>query len=111
MNRHSEHPELSAPSRKGVWWRLVRFGFRLLYNELAWTYDWVSWAVSLGRWRSWQRVALPLLDAPRDGSVLELAHGTGNLLLDMLEAGLLPTGYDLSPNMGRNAQRKLRRAG
>jgi ubiquinone/menaquinone biosynthesis C-methylase UbiE len=94
-----------------LWWRLVRFGFRLLYNEMAWTYDWVSWGVSLGQWRSWQRASLPHLSAPDGARVLELAHGTGNLQADMLAAGLRPVGYDLSPYMGRIARRKLRRAG
>ncbi|MER3543218.1 MAG: hypothetical protein C4311_01115 [Chloroflexota bacterium] len=63
---------------------LLRSAFRLLYNELAWTYDWVSQAVSLGQWRSWQRASLARLRGPR---VLEVAHGTGDLLLDLAEAG------------------------
>lgn len=84
----------------------LRFAFRLLYNELAWTYDWVSRAVSLGQWRSWQRASLARLRGPR---VLEVAHGTGDLLLDLAEAGFQPVGLDLSPAMGRLARRKLRR--
>lgn len=87
---------------------LIRFAFRLLYNELAWTYDWVSRAVSLGQWRSWQRAALARLRGPR---VLEVAHGTGDLLLDLAEAGFQPVGLDLSPAMGRLARRKLQRHG
>lgn len=87
---------------------LLRFAFRLLYNELAWTYDWVSQAVSLGQWRSWQRAALARLRGPR---VLEVAHGTGDLLLDLADAGFQPVGLDLSPAMGRLARRKLRRHG
>ncbi|MCZ7544410.1 MAG: hypothetical protein M5R40_13175 [Anaerolineae bacterium] len=43
-----------------LWWALVRFGFRLLYNELAFTYDLVSRVVSLGQWRAWQRAAFSL---------------------------------------------------
>lgn len=89
-----------------LWWRLVRFGFRLLYNEMAFTYDWVSQVVSLGEWRCWQRTALAFL--PDDGFILELAHGTGNLQLDLHAAGYTTIGYDLSPAMGRIASRKLR---
>ena len=70
-----------------VWWTLVRFGFRLLYNEMAFTYDVVSTVVSLGEWRCWQRAALSYLEATPDDALLELAHGTGNLQLDLLEAG------------------------
>lgn len=93
-----------------LWWSLVRFGFRLLYNELAFTYDWVSYAVSLGAWRCWQRSALKHLTAQPGALVLELAHGTGNLQLDLNAAGYRVLGYDLSPYMGQIARRKLIRA-
>ncbi|MCI0395577.1 MAG: class I SAM-dependent methyltransferase [Chloroflexi bacterium] len=86
----------------------VRFGFRLLYNELAWTYDAISWLVSLGQWREWQRAGLPFLAGRR---VLELAHGPGHMLLALHAAGYQATGFDLSPAMGRLARRRLRRAG
>ncbi len=93
-----------------LWWSLVKFGFRLLYNELAFTYDWVSYAVSMGAWRCWQRAALKYLIAEPGALVLELAHGTGNLQLDLHAAGYKITGYDLSPYMGRIARGKLTRA-
>jgi len=104
----------SASSRgllRRAWWRLVRFGFRLLYNELAWTYDAVAWLVSLGEWRRWQRTALTHLAAPPGARVLELAHGTGSLQLDLQATGYRTVGLDLSRAMGRLAQRKLRRRG
>ena len=75
-----------------IWWGLVELGFRLLYNELAWTYDLVSWVVSLGAWRAWQRSALRFLAVPPGSPVLELAHGTGNFQIDLRTAGLDPTG-------------------
>ncbi|MBI3362064.1 MAG: class I SAM-dependent methyltransferase [Chloroflexi bacterium] len=87
---------------------LLHLGFRLLYNELAFTYDWVSWSVSVGQWRSWQRCALPRLAGPR---VLEIAHGTGDTLIDLVGAGFQPVGIDLSPSMSRIAQNKLKRRG
>lgn len=96
-----------------LWWGLVRFGFRLLYNELAFTYDLVSWAVSLGQWRAWQRTALRHLypDVPLGAAVLEVAHGTGDLQIDLHAAGWRAAGLDRSPYMGRIAGRKLRRHG
>lgn len=94
-----------------VWWKLIRFGFRLLYNEMAFTYDAVSTVVSLGAWRCWQRAALTYLEAKGDDTILELAHGTGNLQLDLLKAGYQTIGYDLSPYMGRIAQTKLQQQG
>ncbi|MCE2472144.1 MAG: methyltransferase domain-containing protein [Anaerolineae bacterium] len=88
-------------------WRLL---FRLLYYELACTYDLVSASVSLGRWRAWQRSVLRYLPAAEDGLVLELAHGTGDLQVDLLRAGYQTVALDLSAQMGRLARRKLRRA-
>ena len=87
---------------------LLRFGFHLLYNELAWTYDWVSRAVSLGQWRHWQRAVIPHLDGQR---VLEIAFGTGDLLIDMTAVGYRPYGLDLSPYMIRIARTKLTKKG
>lgn len=94
-----------------LWWRLVRFGFRLLYNELAFSYDLVSSIVSFGVWRCWTRTSLKYLPPDKGARVLELAHGTGNLQLDLHAAGYRVVGYDLSPAMGHIAQGKLKRRG
>lgn len=87
-----------------LWKKLVRFGFRLLYNELAWTYDAVSWLVSLGDWRAWQQAALPFVQGP---DVLEIGHGPGHMLLALRQAGFHVVGLDLSPYMGRQAQKRM----
>ena len=87
---------------------LIRWGFHLLYNQLAWSYDRVAWAVSLGQWQAWGRTAIPFLRGPR---VLDLAHGTGNLLPALSAAGYQVVGYDLSPYMGRIARRKIAERG
>ncbi len=90
-----------------LWQKLVSFGFRLLYNELAWTYDLVSWLVSLGRWREWQTAALGFVTG-RD--VLEIAHGPGHILLKLHQRGFRVTGCDLSPAMSRIAANRLHKA-
>lgn len=97
--------------QNSAWWRLVKFGFRLLYNEMAFTYDAVSWIVSLGEWRSWQRAALKHLKVEPGQQVLELAHGTANLQIDLHAAGIPSIGLDFSPYMGAIARRKLSRRG
>ena len=84
----------------------LRLFFRLLYNELAWTYDLVAWLVSFGQWKAWGRAAISRLRGPR---VLELAHGPGHLLVAMTRAGFAPVGLDLSSQMGTLAQARLRR--
>jgi ubiquinone/menaquinone biosynthesis C-methylase UbiE len=86
---------------------LLRFGFRLLYNEFAWTYDVVSWLVSLGAWREWQQAGLPYVQGQR---VLEIGHGPGHMLLALRADGREVVGVDLSPYMGRQARKRLRRA-
>jgi SAM-dependent methyltransferase len=94
-----------------TWWSLVRFGFRLLYNEMAFTYDAVSWIVSFGQWRHWQRVAIPHLHAAPGATILELAHGTGSFEIDLRRAGYRTVALDVSRAMGRIAHRKIRRWG
>lgn len=92
-----------------VWQRAVHFGFRLLYQEMAFTYDAVSWAVSMGAWRCWVESALRHL--PPGEPVLELAHGPGHLQVRLAEQGVHAVGIDLSPQMGRQAQRRLAKQG
>jgi ubiquinone/menaquinone biosynthesis C-methylase UbiE len=92
-----------------VWHRSVNLGFRLLYNELAWLYDPVSWVVSLGRWRAWQRTILPHL--PQSGRVLEVGFGPGHILAELAADTYEPFGLDQSPGMLRLARRRLHRQG
>ena len=91
-----------------LWKRVLAVAFRLLYNELAWTYDLVAWLVSFGEWKAWGQVSLDYLAGRR---VLELGHGPGHLLAEMDARGLSPVGIDLSVSMGRLARRRLRAHG
>ena len=85
----------------------LRFAFHLLYTHFAFTYDLVAATVSFGQWKNWGRTSLTRLRGDR---VLELGHGPGHLLVAMARSGRSPIGVDLSPQMGRSAQRNLRRA-
>lgn len=91
--------------------RLLRFGFYLLYNPFAFTYDLVANVVSLGRWWAWQRAALNFLPPAGNNDILEVGHGTGHLLETLHQRGYQPLALDLSPNMGRIARRRLRQRG
>ncbi len=82
--------------------------YRLLYNELAWAYDAVSWAVSLGRWDAWRRAALPFVRGER---VLEVGFGTGALLPVLQRGRRGVIGIEPSAAMQRIARQKLRRRG
>ncbi len=84
----------------------LRFAFRLLYNQLAWTYDLVAWLVSFGQWEAWRRIATLFF---QEGPVLELGYGTGGLMADMAARNLAAVGLDLSPYMARQARKHLLR--
>ncbi len=88
--------------------RLLRWFFRHLYTDLAWTYDLVAWLASSGHWEEWQRVALPRLPA---GRLLELGHGPGHLLVQIAGQGGTAIGLDPSRQMSRQAARRLHRSG
>lgn len=86
---------------------ILRAAFHLLYNQLAFTYEWVAGAVSLGQWTRWRQAALAHLSP---GKTLELAFGTGVLFSHMAQAKLAPVGIDLSPYMARITARRLRQS-
>ena len=85
---------------------LLRFFFRLLYHQFAFTYDLVAATVSLGRWKDWVLSVVPFIEGDR---VLEIGHGPGHLQRALLSRNLFTVGIDESPQMGRLAKRNLRR--
>jgi ubiquinone/menaquinone biosynthesis C-methylase UbiE len=100
---YSSPRKQSLPSR--VFLALLKIAYHLLYNQLAFAYDAVAWIVSAGEWAAWRRCAIPFL---RRGSVLEIAHGTGALSLEMAAAGISVTAIDRSPAMIRIAAARIR---
>lgn len=80
--------------------------YRLLYNELAWVYDAVSWAVSLGRWNDWRRAALPFV---RGNRILEVGFGTGALLPVLQDEMRRVVGIEPSAAMQRITSARLHR--
>lgn len=87
---------------------ILRLFFRCLYHPLAFSYDWVAAAVSLGHWNEWGRAALDHLHGPR---LLELGHGPGHLQPVLRELGFWTAGLDESAQMSRMAARRLRSNG
>ena len=84
--------------------RFMRLFFYLLYHPFAWSYDFVAWTVSLGRWKDWVASVLPFIEGTR---VLELGHGPGHLQRLLLELNLLAVGLDESQQMGYLAKKRL----
>lgn len=87
---------------------LFKLFFRLLYYELAWSYDLVAWLVSAGHWHQWVTSLLSYLTGE---TLLELGHGPGHLQIALARKGRKIYGLDRSPYMSRQAQRRLRSAG
>jgi len=86
--------------------RLYLFLTELLYHQLAWAYDGVAALVSAGQWKSWSLSVLPDLAGSR---ILELGHGPGHLQAAALQQGLKVVGLDKSPQMSKQAHRRLAR--
>ena len=86
----------------------LRIFFRYLYTDLAWLYDAVAWASSMGQWRQWQSAML--IDF-QPGTVLEMGHGPGHGQLILKQAGQTTFALDPSPQMNRLAKRRLIKSG
>lgn len=105
MKKNTRVASKGPSPRRSLLRAAVRWGLNELYTRFAFAYDFVSAFVSRGEWRAWTRAAIPFVQGTR---VLEIAHGTGNLHLDLYAAGITPIGIDLSPNMGALTQQKFR---
>jgi ubiquinone/menaquinone biosynthesis C-methylase UbiE len=77
--------------------------YSLLYHQLAWAYDYIAAAVSLGRWNHWVQTALPF----SRGRVLELGFGTGHLQKTFYEKSILAFGVDESIQMIKESRQLL----
>jgi ubiquinone/menaquinone biosynthesis C-methylase UbiE len=86
----------------------LRLFFRLLYHSMAWSYDLVAHAVSGGRWQGWVLESAKLLAGKR---VLELGYGPGHLQEYLSSNGFSAFGLDESPQMARQAERRLKKKG
>jgi len=84
----------------------LRFFFRLLYHQFAFTYDLVAVAVSFNRWKDWVMSVIPFIEGNR---ILEIGHGPGHLQRILLSRNLTSVGIDESAQMGRLAKSNLAR--
>jgi ubiquinone/menaquinone biosynthesis C-methylase UbiE len=85
---------------------ILRFLFYLLYHPLAWSYDLVAGAISLGRWNEWIRCVIPLVQGR---IILELGFGPGHLQMELSQKSLRVYGLDESVQMVHQASRRLRK--
>jgi ubiquinone/menaquinone biosynthesis C-methylase UbiE len=85
---------------------ILRFFFRLLYHQFAFTYDLVAATVSFNRWKDWTISVIPFIDGNR---ILEIGHGPGHLQRALLSRSLVAVGIDESRQMGQLARHNLTR--
>lgn len=87
---------------------LLRGFFHLLYNQLAWGYDFIAYVVSIGQWKEWILSISRDLDGPL---VLEIGHGPGHLMTALKGSGVSIFGIDRSAYMGNIAYNRIAGSG
>lgn len=91
----------------GMFRKLMNLFFQLLYHQLAWLYDLVSWSVSVGQWQHWILTPLPYL---KQDTILELGYGPGHLQKAAHRQSYSIFGLDRSPQMAKIAGKRLRKS-
>ena len=82
--------------------QFLRLFFRLLYHQLAFTYDLVAASVSFNRWKDWVMSVIPFIEG---NSILEIGHGPGHLQRVLLGRQQVTIAIDESAQMGYLAKR------
>lgn len=72
---------------------------RNMFDTIAPRYDMVNRIMTFRLDVRWRRQAVAALGLPAGALVLDLASGTGDLCIDLAEAGLIPLSADLSFGM------------
>ena len=72
---------------------------REMFDAIAPRYDLVNRVMTFRLDVRWRRKAVELLSLPRDSTVIDLASGTGDLCVDLANAGHRPLSFDLSFGM------------
>jgi demethylmenaquinone methyltransferase/2-methoxy-6-polyprenyl-1,4-benzoquinol methylase len=75
-----------------------------MFDRLAPRYDRMNRIISLGMDKGWRRRTVDALAAVADGTVLDLACGTGDLCRDLAARGYQTVGLDFSAGMLAAAQ-------
>ncbi len=85
-----------------------------MFNRIAPSYDKLNRMISLGMDKSWRRKAIALLSPYQPKNILDVATGTGDLAIDLLNT--IPSaehilGVDISEEMMRQGQSKVHKLG
>ena len=75
-----------------------------LFEGIAPEYEWMGGVLSFGQDPRWRRFLVSRVDAPRGGSVLDVATGTGLVARALAGRGYQVTGIDASEAMLRSGE-------
>ena len=87
---------------------------RNMFSSIAHRYDFLNRVLSLGIDKYWRRVAIREFSGLKDGIVLDVATGTGDVALEIVRSchGVRRVlGVDFSENMLRLAKKKIEKYG
>ena len=85
-------------------------GIREMFDRIAPRYDLLNRVLSLGIDRRWRRFAVRQLQIPRNGMVLDIATGTGDVALEIgrqTDASVTVVGSDFTQRMLVLGQEKI----
>ncbi len=90
-----------------------RDSVKLMFDDIAPTYDRLNHVLSLNIDRLWRRRVVRIVRRTGARRILDMATGTGDLAIDMARRirGCTVCGADLSPEMLEEARRKIVRRG
>ncbi|MGH9245349.1 MAG: ubiquinone/menaquinone biosynthesis methyltransferase [Acidimicrobiales bacterium] len=77
---------------------------RAMFDRIAPRYDLVNRVMTFGMDVGWRRRTVRALGLPPGSVVLDLGCGTGDLCRELVGAGCVPVGFDLSLGMLRSAR-------
>jgi ubiquinone/menaquinone biosynthesis C-methylase UbiE len=88
------------------WWGRIYFWLSdRFYDELAWGFDFVTRVLTCGALSRWRKIALDYLPGDR---ILDVACGTGELLIEISDQASKIFGLDISTGMRKVVSRKMR---
>ncbi len=108
QNLSNQSRASTTPNKHQILTLLLRSFFKLLYHQLAWTYDWVAAIVSAGAWRRWIESIVPYIEKQ---PTLEIGFGPGHLQIAMHRSGVMIYGLDESAQMNRMASKRMSKHG
>jgi demethylmenaquinone methyltransferase/2-methoxy-6-polyprenyl-1,4-benzoquinol methylase len=79
-----------------------------MFNRIAKRYDLMNRLMTFGQDQSWRRFVVKQASVPKDGRLLDVATGTGDILFEALKKvpGLVPVGADFARGMMRAGQHR-----